>query len=57
MWLDTNSFFVDRFTWIENIEKETSVYNKLRSDPDIVTFTYNNLYGGNKTRVIDQDTG
>lgn len=57
MWLDTNSFFVNNLNWIDNIDKELSPYNRIRNDPDIITFTYNDLYGGNKTRVIDDKTG
>lgn len=57
MWLDTNSFFVRDLNWIENIEKETTPYNRISNDPDVITFTYNELFGGNKSRVIDEDSG
>lgn len=53
MWLDANSFFTNDLAWIDNIEKELSPYNRISKDPDLITFTYNSMFGGNKTRVID----
>ncbi len=33
MWLDTNSFLIGTLNWIEEIDQEVSVYNKISSDP------------------------
>lgn len=57
MWLDTNSFLVNELTWIQNIDKQTTAFNRISSDPDLITFTYDALFGGNKTRVINAETG
>lgn len=56
MWLDTNSFFVSDLSWIEHIDEETMPYNRIRSNPDVITFTFSQ-YGGNKTRVVDDKLG
>jgi hypothetical protein len=56
MWLDANSFFIGDFSWIDNLDKEAHVYNRISSDPDILTFSLNKIVGGNKTSVIDPRT-
>jgi len=33
MWLDTNSFFIGNLSWINNLDKEEHVYNKIGSEP------------------------
>lgn len=33
MWVDTNSFFLGNFTWIENIAKEKWLHNRLTPQP------------------------
>jgi len=53
MWLDSNSFFINDFSWIENIQKEASIINRIGTYPDHLAFTFH-PYGGNKTKVWDE---
>ncbi len=53
MWIDTNSFFLGNFSWIENITKEKWVENKLTPQPEIITFSLSSVMGGNQTIIHD----
>lgn len=55
MWLDTNSFFVQGLDWIEQIDKQRAVYNKLTAEPEMIMFSFNDKYGGNRTIVYDEE--
>lgn len=54
MWLDANSFFVRDLNWVQNLNNDSSVYNKVVDDPEIIMFTYNWLFGANRTIVFDE---
>jgi hypothetical protein len=56
MWLDANSFFLGNLSWIDNLSEQELVYNKITSSPEVLTFTYNELMGGNKSTVLDDRT-
>lgn len=51
--MDANSFFLRNLSWIEGIDQEEGVYNKLSSEPEMIMFTFNERYGGNKSIVFD----
>lgn len=57
MWLDTNSILFANLSWIENIDKEKWVYNRVSAEPEIITFTLNSAMGGNSTTVKDERSG
>lgn len=41
VWMDANSFFVRDLSWIEQIDQQKGVYNKLTTEPEMIMFTYN----------------
>lgn len=51
VWIDANSFFLGELSWIDRLYEEPYVYNRFFPDPDVVTFTKNYMYSGNKTVV------
>jgi hypothetical protein len=53
MWVDTNTFFLGNFSWIENIAKEKWVINRASSEPEVITFSLSTVMGGNTTIIHD----
>ena len=53
MWIDANSFFMDAFNWIEKLDLQAGLVNKIGEYPDYFGFTYA-AYGGNKTKILDK---
>lgn len=56
MWLDTNSFFLGDFSWIDHLDTYPLVYNRVSSRPEFLSFSHNKDFGGNKTNVTDPRT-
>lgn len=54
VWIDAGSFFVQNLSWIDRLYELPNVYNRFFSNPQIVLFTKNIHYSGNKTKVFDK---
>jgi len=52
-WIDVGSFFVQDLGWIDRLYELPNVYNRFFPDPDILLFTKNIDYSGNKTKIFD----
>jgi hypothetical protein len=53
--LDSSSLLLDDLSWLDNLEQQTFFYNKVSEWPEVIHYTYNVYYGGNKTVVYDRD--
>lgn len=53
MWIDTNSFFLGNFSWLDNIKQEKWVINRITPEPEMITFSLSTVMGGNTTTVYD----
>ena len=53
MWLDTNSFFLGDFQWLDDIAQQKWVANRLTPQPEMITFSLSTVMGGNTTTVYD----
>ena len=54
MWLDTNSFFLGDFQWLDDIAQQKWVANRLTPQPEMITFSLSTVMGGNTTTVYDE---
>lgn len=53
MWLDTNSIFLNDFSWIENIDKQIDITNKIGAYPDYLAFT-SDYFFQKRTKYFDE---
>lgn len=54
MWLDTNSFFLGNFSWLDDLASQKWVQNRITPQPEVITFSLSTVMGGNTTIVYDQ---
>jgi hypothetical protein len=53
-WMDVGSFFVQDLSWVDRLYELPNVFNRFFPDPEIVLFTKNKDYSGNKTKIFDK---
>lgn len=53
IWVDANTFFLGKLDWVNRLYEIPYIYNRFFPDPDVVTFSFNQEFGGNKTQVWD----
>lgn len=53
MWIDTNSFFLGNFSWLDDIASQQWVQNRITAQPEVITFSLSTVMGGNTTTVYD----
>jgi hypothetical protein len=53
IWADAHTILTSDFSWVENLYKYSGVYNRFHPNPEVVFFTKNKNYSGNKTRLYD----
>ena len=53
MWIDANTVFLNDFSWIENLDKQVYIDNKIGKSPEYLTFSYY-PYSKNRTIAFDK---
>lgn len=54
MWVDISSVFFRDLSWVESLEQLGLVDNSLARQPEVLLFSTDIFYGGNKTVVFDE---
>ena len=54
IWTDANSYFLQSFKWVEDLYKLPGVYNRFFPNPNVIFFTQNVKFSGNKTKIYDE---
>lgn len=40
MWMDANSFFIEKLDWVNDIKNQPHFYNKVGDQPDVILGSY-----------------